>query len=68
MYGCFFKRKCLLCYIIGEGGSGGAIGIGLQILSIFLNILICSVASPEAAASILWKDSSKKVDASQSLG
>lgn len=65
----FFKAQVpVVSYIIGEGGSGGAIGIGVANIINILEYSICSVASPEAAASILWKDSSKKVDASQSLG
>lgn len=53
--------------VIGEGGSGGALGIGLTDHIYMLENSIYSVISPEGAASILWKDASKAKDAAKSL-
>src|SRR5271167_4208349 len=52
--------------IIGEGGSGGAIAIATASKVLMLEHAIYTVASPEAAASILWRDSSKAQDAAMS--
>src|SRR5271165_7547191 len=53
--------------IIGEGGSGGAIAIATASKVLMLEHAIYTVASPEAAASILWRDSSKAQDAAMSM-
>jgi acetyl-CoA carboxylase carboxyl transferase subunit alpha len=53
--------------IIGEGGSGGAIAIATANKVLMLEHAIYSVASPEAAASILWRDSSRAQDAAMSM-
>jgi acetyl-CoA carboxylase carboxyl transferase subunit alpha len=53
--------------IIGEGGSGGAIGIAAADKVMMLEHAIYTVASPEACASILWKDSSKAQEAAAAL-
>ncbi|MBU5593665.1 acetyl-CoA carboxylase carboxyltransferase subunit alpha [Amphibacillus sp. MSJ-3] len=53
--------------VIGEGGSGGALGIGLTDHIYMLENSIYSVISPEGAASILWKDASKAKLAAESL-
>ncbi|SEO85342.1 acetyl-CoA carboxylase carboxyltransferase subunit alpha [Amphibacillus marinus] len=53
--------------VIGEGGSGGALGIGLSDHVHMLENATYSVISPEGAASILWKDATKARDAAQSL-
>ncbi|SDB94539.1 acetyl-CoA carboxylase carboxyltransferase subunit alpha [Pelagirhabdus alkalitolerans] len=53
--------------VIGEGGSGGALGIGLTNHILMLENSTYSVISPEGAASILWKDSAKAKDAAKSL-
>jgi len=53
--------------IIGEGGSGGAIAIATANKVMMLEHAIYTVASPEAAASILWRDSSKAQDAATSM-
>ncbi|MDP4595140.1 MAG: acetyl-CoA carboxylase carboxyltransferase subunit alpha [Beijerinckiaceae bacterium] len=49
--------------IIGEGGSGGAIALATANTVLMLEHSIYTVASPEAAASILWRDSGKRQDA-----
>ncbi|GAA4078068.1 acetyl-CoA carboxylase carboxyltransferase subunit alpha [Amphibacillus indicireducens] len=56
-----------LSIVIGEGGSGGALGIGLTDQIYMLENSIYSVISPEGAASILWKDATKAKEAAQSL-
>jgi acetyl-CoA carboxylase carboxyl transferase subunit alpha len=50
-------RVPILATIIGEGGSGGALGIGIADRVLMLQHSIYSVAAPEAAASIIWRDS-----------
>lgn len=58
----------VVAVIIGEGGSGGALAIGVADRLHMLRYSIYSVISPEGCASILWKDSSKAVDAAQAMG
>lgn len=53
--------------VIGEGGSGGALGIAVADRVVMLEHSIYSVASPEAAASIVWRDNNRKVDAAEQL-
>jgi acetyl-CoA carboxylase carboxyl transferase subunit alpha len=53
--------------VIGEGGSGGAIAIGLADRVLMLENAIYSVAAPEAAASILWRDASLADQAAETL-
>ena len=53
--------------IIGEGGSGGAIAIATANKVLMLEHAIYTVASPEAAASILWRDSSKAQEAATGM-
>jgi len=53
--------------IIGEGGSGGALAIATCNKVLMLEHAIYTVASPEAAASILWRDSAKAQDAAMSM-
>src|SRR5581483_4941894 len=50
----------IVAAVIGEGGSGGALGMGVADRVIMLENSIYSVASPEAAASIVWRDSTRK--------
>jgi acetyl-CoA carboxylase carboxyl transferase subunit alpha len=57
----------ILVVVIGEGGSGGALAIGLGDRLLMLENAVYSVCSPEACASILWRDPSQKVLAAQSL-
>jgi len=54
--------------IIGEGGSGGALGIGIGDCVLMLENAIYSVISPEGCAAILWKDSTQSPLAAESLG
>jgi acetyl-CoA carboxylase carboxyl transferase subunit alpha len=53
--------------IIGEGGSGGAVAIATANRVLMLEHAIYSVISPEGAASILWRDSTKAQDAAVAL-
>ncbi|HLL71502.1 MAG TPA: acetyl-CoA carboxylase carboxyltransferase subunit alpha [Pyrinomonadaceae bacterium] len=54
--------------IIGEGGSGGALGIGVGDRVLMLENAIYSVISPEGCAAILWKDAAQAPLAAESLG
>lgn len=57
----------IIVVIIGEGCSGGALGMGIGDVVAMLEHSYYSVISPEGCASILWKDSAKNVDAAQML-
>ena len=58
----------ILCTVIGEGGSGGALAIGVGDCTLMLEYSTYSVISPEGCASILWKDAGKAKDAAEQLG
>ena len=57
----------IIAVVIGEGGSGGAIAIASANRILMLEHAIYTVASPEAAASILWRDSAKAIDAATNM-
>lgn len=57
----------LIAVVIGEGGSGGALGIGVADKIFVLENAYYSVISPEGCAAILWKDSSKAPEAAEVL-
>ena len=57
----------ILTVVIGEGGSGGALAIGVANRILMLENAIYSVISPEACASILWRDSTQGPRAAQAL-
>jgi acetyl-CoA carboxylase carboxyl transferase subunit alpha len=57
----------VLCIVIGEGGSGGALGIGVGDQLMMQEFAYFSVISPEGCASILWKDAERKTDAAEAL-
>lgn len=57
----------IIAVVIGEGGSGGALAIGVADRLLMLENSVYSVASPEAAASILWHDSSKASEAARAM-
>lgn len=57
----------IIVVLIGEGCSGGALGIGIGDVIGMLEHAYYSVISPEGCASILWKDASKNVDAASVL-
>jgi acetyl-CoA carboxylase carboxyl transferase subunit alpha len=58
----------ILCTVIGEGGSGGALAIGVGDVVMMLQYATYSVISPEGCASILWKSADKASLAAESLG
>jgi len=57
----------IICIVIGEGGSGGALALGVGDQICMLENSIYSVISPEGAATILWKDSSRSKQAAESM-
>jgi acetyl-CoA carboxylase carboxyl transferase subunit alpha len=57
----------LICTVIGEGGSGGALGIGVGDRLLMLEHSVYTVATPEACAAILWKDAKKSEQAAIAL-
>ncbi|HET7371283.1 MAG TPA: acetyl-CoA carboxylase carboxyl transferase subunit alpha [Gammaproteobacteria bacterium] len=58
----------ILCTVIGEGGSGGALAIGVGDRLAMLQYATYSVISPEGCASILWKSADKASDAAEAMG
>lgn len=58
----------ILCVVIGEGGSGGALAIGVGDMTLMLQYASYSVISPEGCASILWKSADKAPEAAETLG
>ncbi len=57
----------IICTVIGEGGSGGALGIGVGDRVLMLEHAVYTVATPEACAAILWKDAKKSDKAAIAL-
>ncbi|MGG4555080.1 acetyl-CoA carboxylase carboxyltransferase subunit alpha [Paenibacillus humicus] len=60
-------RVPVVCVVIGEGGSGGALALGVGNRVVMLENAIYSVISPNGAASILWKDASKADQAAEAM-
>lgn len=58
----------IICTVIGEGGSGGALAIGVGDRVLMLQYSIYSVISPEGCASILWKNADKASQAAEAMG
>jgi acetyl-CoA carboxylase carboxyl transferase subunit alpha len=58
----------VLCTVIGEGGSGGALAIGVGDVTMMMQYSVYSVISPEGCASILWKSADKASEAAKALG
>jgi acetyl-CoA carboxylase carboxyl transferase subunit alpha len=58
----------IICTVIGEGGSGGALAVGVGDHLMMLQYSIYSVISPEGCASILWKSADKAPEAAETLG
>jgi len=61
-------RVPVITAVIGEGGSGGALAIGVCDRLLMLQYSIYSVISPEGCASILWKSADKKEQAADAMG
>ena len=58
----------IICTVIGEGGSGGALAIAVGDATLMLQYSTYSVISPEGCAAILWKSSDKASEAAEILG
>lgn len=58
----------IVAYVIGEGGSGGALGIGIADRVLMLKYSYYSVITPEGCAAILWKDGARSPEAAEALG
>jgi len=63
----FALKTPVIALVTGEGGSGGAIGIGVGDIVLMLSNAVYSVISPEGCASILWRDGSKAGEAANAL-
>jgi acetyl-CoA carboxylase carboxyl transferase subunit alpha len=63
----FMLSVPIICTVIGEGGSGGALGIGVGDRLLMLEHSVYTVATPEACAAILWKDAKKAPQAAEAL-
>jgi len=61
-------RVPVICTVIGEGGSGGALAIAVGDVLMMLQYATYSVISPEGCASILWKSADRAADAAETLG
>ena len=61
-------RVPIICSVIGEGGSGGALAIGIGDRVLMLQYSTYSVISPEGCASILFKSADKAADAAEAMG
>lgn len=57
----------IICVVVGEGGSGGALGIGVGDKILMLSNAVYSVISPEGCAGILWRDGTKAPIAAAAL-
>lgn len=61
-------RTPIICVVIGEGGSGGALAIGVGDRVLMLQYSTYSVISPEGCATILWKSADRAADAAEAMG
>jgi acetyl-CoA carboxylase carboxyl transferase subunit alpha len=61
-------RSPIICTVIGEGSSGGALAIGVGDRVLMLQYSIYAVISPEGCASILWKSADKADEAAEAMG
>ena len=68
LYAMASLRVPLICTVIGEGGSGGALAIAVGDITIMMQYSTYSVISPEGCASILWKSADRAPDAAETLG
>ncbi len=58
----------VICTVIGEGGSGGALALGVGDRTLMFQYSTYSVISPEGCASILWKSAERAADAAEAMG
>ncbi len=61
-------RTPIICTVIGEGGSGGALAIGVGDVTVMMQYSTYSVISPEGCAAILWKSPEHAPEAAETLG
>ncbi|MCC5856902.1 MAG: acetyl-CoA carboxylase carboxyl transferase subunit alpha [Ectothiorhodospiraceae bacterium] len=61
-------RTPIVCTVVGEGGSGGALAIGVGDRVLMLSYSTYAVISPEGCASILWKSADRAQDAAEAMG
>ena len=61
-------RIPVVCTVIGEGGSGGALALGVGDRVVMMQYATYSVISPEGCASILWKSAQRAPDAAEAMG
>ena len=61
-------RVPVICTVVGEGGSGGALAIGVGDMTVMMQYSTYSVISPEGCAAILWKSPEKAPEAAETLG
>ena len=61
-------RTPIICTVIGEGGSGGALAIAVGDVTLMLQYSTYSVISPEGCAAILWKSADRAAEAAETLG
>ena len=61
-------RVPIICVVIGEGCSGGALGIGVGDKTLMLEYAYYATISPEGCATILWKDSERAAEAAEIMG
>ena len=64
---CRCSRRRSIAVVIGEGGSGGALALGVADRVLMLENSVYSVISPEGCAAILWKDASQRERAAEAL-
>lgn len=67
LYEMMTLKTPVISVVVGEGGSGGALALGVGNTVVMLENAIYSVISPEACATILWKDATKAPDAAEAL-
>ncbi|MDH4151109.1 MAG: acetyl-CoA carboxylase carboxyltransferase subunit alpha [Betaproteobacteria bacterium] len=68
LYAMAALKTPVICTVIGEGGSGGALAIAVGDATLMLQYSTYSVISPEGCASILWKSADRAADAAETLG
>ena len=60
-------RVPIIATVTGEGGSGGALALGVGDRTLMLEHAVYSVISPEGCAAILWKDAARKKEAAEAM-
>ncbi|MBX3651540.1 MAG: acetyl-CoA carboxylase carboxyltransferase subunit alpha [Burkholderiales bacterium] len=68
LYAMAALKTPVICTVIGEGGSGGALAVAVGDVTLMLQYSTYSVISPEGCASILWKSAERAADAAETLG